>query len=496
MTDLTGEVTDLLQHLIRNACVNDGSPGSGQEFRSSDLLEAYLGEVGLGTEAYEPLPGRRSLVTRIEGNDPAAPTVCLMGHTDVVPVTPAGWQRDPFGGELVEGEVWGRGAIDMLNLTASMAVAVRHLARSSFRPRGTLVYFAVADEEAGGHHGAEWVTRHQYDAVRSDYVLTESGGISLPGPGSPALGGRSGPGSPALRGRSGPGSPALGGRSGPGSPALGGRSGPGSPALGGRSGPGITVTTGEKGVAWRRLRVTGTPGHGSMPFGSDNALVKAAEVVRRLATYRPRTTITDTWRAHVGALGLPPATAAALTDPDRAWETCGALPDPRFAAMAHACTHMTFSPNVVKGGVKTNVIPDIVDIDVDIRTLPGETADDVAANLEEALGPLASSVTVTTLQQAEASDSPRYGPLWDSIGRVVPAFVPDGLLVPRMSTGGTDARFFREKGAVAYGFGLFSPAVTYEAFATRFHGHDERVDVESLRLSTEMWIALVRDLIG
>ncbi len=249
-------------------------------------------------------------------------------------------------------------------------------------------------------------------------------------------------------------------------------------------------------MAWRRLRVVGTPGHGSMPFGSDNAVVKAAEVVRRLVAYRPRAKVTDTWRAYVGALGLPEAMAAGLTDPDRAWDTCTTLPDPRFAAMAHACTHMTFSPNVMKGGVKTNVIPDTVDIDVDIRSLPGETADDIAANLEEALGDLTSSVTVTTLQQAEASDSPKASPLWESISRVVPAFLPTAGLVPRMSTGGTDARFFREKGAVAYGFGLFSSAVTYEEFASRFHGHDERVDVESLRLSTEMWIALVRDLIG
>ncbi len=444
MPDLAGEVTDLLQHLIRNACVNDGTPGSGQEARSADQLQSYLDGSGLQTEAYEPLPGRRSLVARIEGSDPRAPTVCLMGHTDVVPVSPQGWRRDPFGGELVDGEVWGRGAVDMLNLTASMAVAVRHLARSGFRPRGSLVYFAVADEEAGGHHGAEWVTHHHYDAVRADYVLTEWGGISLPS----------------------------------------------------APGPCVIVTTAEKGVAWRRLRVTGTPAHGSIPYGSDNALVKAAEVVRRLATYRPRAKITDTWRAFVPALGLPDETVAALLDPDRAWEACATIDEPCLAATAHACTHMTLSPNVVRGGVKTNVIPDIVDIDVDIRTLPGETAEDVAANLGEALGDLAASVTVSTIQQAEPTASPMVTPMWDSISRVVPKLVPNAGLVPRMSTGGTDARYFRQRGAVAYGFGLFSPAMTYEQFATRFHGHDERVDVESLRLSTEMWIALLRDMLA
>ncbi|MGZ4706870.1 MAG: M20/M25/M40 family metallo-hydrolase, partial [Acidimicrobiales bacterium] len=121
--EATAEVTDLLQHLIRNACVNDGSVASGDEVRSADLLETFLEGTSLDLETYEPEPGRKSLVARLEGRNPDAPTLLLMGHTDVVPVNPDGWQRDPFGGELVDGTVWGRGAVDMLNLTASMAVA-------------------------------------------------------------------------------------------------------------------------------------------------------------------------------------------------------------------------------------------------------------------------------------------------------------------------------------------------------------------------------------
>jgi acetylornithine deacetylase/succinyl-diaminopimelate desuccinylase-like protein len=151
---LTGETVELLQQLTRNQCVNDGTVASGQEARTSDVLRAYLEGGGLDIEVYEPdaAPGRTSLVARIEGTDPAAPTLCLMGHTDVVPVTPEHWTRDPFGSELVNGEVWGRGALDMLNLTASQAVALKALARrpGGWRPRGTLVYLACADEEAGG----------------------------------------------------------------------------------------------------------------------------------------------------------------------------------------------------------------------------------------------------------------------------------------------------------------------------------------------------------
>ncbi len=181
----TGQTVELLQTLIRNACVNDGTASSGQEVRNADALEAFLEPTGMTLQRYEPTPGRVSLVGRIEGSDPGAPSLCLMGHTDVVPVTPEGWSRDPFGGELVDGEVWGRGAVDMLNITSSMAVAVAELARRGFRPRGDLIYLAVADEESGSAHGAQWLADHVPDDIRADYVLTENGGLHTGSPEAP-----------------------------------------------------------------------------------------------------------------------------------------------------------------------------------------------------------------------------------------------------------------------------------------------------------------------
>ncbi len=139
--EFVGPTTELLQSLIRNACVNDGTPDSGNEIRNAELLTGYLEGAGIDVEQFESRPGRTSIVARIEGSDPAAPSLCLMGHTDVVPVNPDGWSHDPFGGELIRAddgitEVWGRGAIDMLNSTAAMAVAFRRLATEGFRPRG------------------------------------------------------------------------------------------------------------------------------------------------------------------------------------------------------------------------------------------------------------------------------------------------------------------------------------------------------------------------
>jgi acetylornithine deacetylase/succinyl-diaminopimelate desuccinylase-like protein len=175
--DPTGETVELLQTMIRSACVNEGTVESGQEVRNADAIEAFLDGSGLDVERVEAAPGRVSLIVRIEGRDPDAPSLCLDGHTDVVPVNEDGWSRDPFGGELVDGEVWGRGAVDMLNLTASYAVVLRRLAATGFRPRGDLVFVAVADEESGSTYGARHLAEHHRDVMATDFVLTENGGL-------------------------------------------------------------------------------------------------------------------------------------------------------------------------------------------------------------------------------------------------------------------------------------------------------------------------------
>ncbi|HZM40802.1 MAG TPA: M20/M25/M40 family metallo-hydrolase [Acidimicrobiales bacterium] len=444
MTTSTAEVTDLLQHLIRNACVNDGTRGSGNETRSADLLAGYFEGSGVDVERYEPAPGRTSLVARIEGSRPEASGLLLMGHTDVVPANADRWQRDPFGGELVDGEVWGRGAVDMLNLTASMAVATRRLAASGFRPEGTLVFLAVADEEALGTWGAEHLAQHERDAVTADYVITESGGIPVPG------------GDGALR---------------------------------------LPVLVGEKGSCWTTLRIAGTPGHASQPYASDNALVTAAQVVQRLADFRPETRIHDAWRRFLGGMGYPDEVTAPLLNPDTFLDALGNLPT-GMAREFHACTHTTIAPTVVHGGTKTNVIPDCVDVQLDIRTLPGQTLADVRALLDEALGDLAGRVELVEVHDDPATESPVDTPLWDSLTRISQSFYAGSHLVPLLSVGATDARFFRRLGVTSYGFGMFSEKLTFEDYSRMFHGDDERVDVESLRLSTELWEALARDLLA
>ncbi len=440
--DVANESADLLAHLIRNECVNDGTPESGYESRSADVLAQYLGDTGLDLARFSARPGRDNLVARIEGSDPNAPTLLLMGHTDVVPVNAEGWRRDPFGGEMIDGEIWGRGAVDMLNLTATMAVAFRSLARSGFKPKGTLVYLAVADEENLGTWGAEHLLERETDAVRADYVVTEAGGFQMRSP----------------------------------------------------SGPRLPVIVGEKGSYWCRITVRGTPGHASQPFRTDNALVTAAEIVRRLAEYRPPTMIHDTWRRFIEGVDFGPDWNSRLLDEHTLHDFCEELPI-GLARQAHACTHTTFSPTIIHGGSKTNVIPDRVDIEVDIRTLPGQRSSDVRAMLDDVLGDLAQHVDVTPFDENESTSSPTETPLWDAMERSASQLVEGSALVPFLTVGATDARFFRRTGSVAYGFGLFSRKLSFDDYASMFHGNDERVDTDSLVLSTRLWELLAHDLL-
>ena len=442
---LTRQSIELMQQMIRNKCVNDGTELSGHETRNADTLRQVIEGPGMDSITVEPVPDRGSIVARIEGSDPTAPSLCLMGHTDVVPANPDGWQHDPFGGELIDGEIWGRGAVDMLNLTSSMAVAFRHLADTNFVPKGDLIFFGVADEEAGSRAGAQWFQENQWDDVKADYVLTESGGIHL----------------------------------------------------GDAERPSIVMNVGEKGIEWRRIRVKGTPGHGSRPFRSDNALVRAAAVVQRLSEYRPQPNFHELWRHQVASFGLDEETSNMLLDPARITNYLEEFPMESLASHLYSCTHTTFSPNVVTvpHEQKTNTIPDVIDIEVDIRTLPGETQEDTEAHLRAALGDLADQVEYEVIISHQSHMSPTTTPLWDSMATAVNKQFPTAELSPHLIVGFTDSRIYRDMGSVAYGAGLFSPTLDAFSFSDRFHGNDERIDVESMALTTQFFIDVARDFL-
>jgi len=430
----SGEIAELLQVLIRNACVNDGTPDSGHEARSVATLRDYLGQAG---REYEPHPGRTSVLYDLPATDPNEPKLLLMGHLDVVPATAEGWRHDPFGGEQIDGFLWGRGAIDMLNLTAGMAaVFKRFLTGISRPPPGGLGFLAVADEEAGGRWGAHYVTAHHWEDVACDYLLTE---IAYPPIGTP-------------------------------------------------TGPAYPVNVGEKGPFWRRVRTSGTPGHASQPYGAENALVPLVRALTNLGEARSPVVISPEWAEFVAGLELSPEDAADLTDPDRVDLAIESLSGdrPGFARYVHACTHLTVTPTVLNAGTKTNTIPDAAVAEVDVRALPGQDARTVDEHFAKATGPDYERLELEPIADFPATASVASGPLWEAASSAIESVTGSRRVLPTLTPATTDARFFRSRGTVAYGLGLFDQHIDFDDFLGMFHGNNERVSIESLGLTAEV----------
>ena len=438
------EATDLLQQLIRNKCVNDGTPDSGGEVRNAKTLAAYLAGPGLDIKQYESHPGRGSMVLRVEGSDKKAPSLLMMGHIDVVPADPKGWKRDPFCGDLVDGDVWGRGALDMLSITATMAVAVKKLIREGWKPKGTLIFSGMADEEALGTWGAEWLVEHHWDDVKADAVLTESGEPPLPIPT--------------------------------------------------RGGPKAVMVVGEKGSHWVSLKVNGTPGHGSIPYKTDNALVKAAEVVKRIAAYQPKLHLGGAWAEFVKAMQFAPELEAGMLSDAAFRQTLDKVPV-GLARLFDASAHTTFSPNILHSGQKTNIVPDSAVMQIDIRTVPGEEGPEVRAMLQEAIGDLWEHCEILDEDSNPSTASKTDTPIFRTMQSVTRK-VGNAEIVPAFTVGATDSRFFRRKGVPSYGYSLYSEKLDFGEFMTMFHGRNERIDQRSLLLMLELYEQTAREFLG
>lgn len=433
---------ELLRELIRAACVNDGSDASGQEIRAVQVLQRFFSDVPatarpIEMQVFEALPGRASLIARVRGTDPEAPALGLLGHLDVVPVAPSGWTRDPHAAEIIDGVVWGRGAVDMLYLTSVFAQVVRDVAVSGEPLTGDLVLLAVADEEAGGERGLKWLLKHHPDALHVTEVLSESGGM--------------------------------------------------------RMGAHVAIGVGEKGSAGRKLVVSGTPGHASIPFGADNASLRLGQVLARLAEAAPAVQLGPLWNAFIDARVDDAALAARLRDPVRLDAALGELDG--IAGYAHAVSRVTISPTVVRAGSAHNVIPGEGRVNLDIRTLPGVGDKEVDELLAALLGELSTQVEVRHLLGWPASASPTDTPLYAAIVDAVTA-VSGAPVVPIIAAGGSDARHFRALGVPSYGFGLLSPELSYEEYRRRIHGHDERIDVASVALSLAALREIVHTRVG
>ena len=416
---------------------------SGSEHLNVAALHAILDGPGLDVEILTPSGGRASLVARIEGSDPSAPSLALLAHTDVVPAEDTGWIHDPFGGDLIDGEVWGRGAVDMLNQTSAMALAVRQLADEDFKPRGSLTFLAVPDEECGGRRGMKPLVEQYPDEVLADFVLSEVGGA-------------------VQRNSSGV--------------------------------PVIEAYVAEKGMMTVVITVRGIPGHTSIPWGSSNAIVRCAEVVRRIEAYRPPTGISEEWSMWVAAQEFDQSLTAALLDEAKLWELLPTL-DPELARTAHACCHRTVVPAIVTGGEKMGTIPDSVCLKVHVRQLIGEEPEEVLQELRTVLSGIVDEADIISTSVIPGTRSNRDNQLWPVLEAVASARHPGARLLPSLLPAQTDARWLRPTGATVYGFGVLSDRVSRNEYWSRFHGRNERIDLASLELSHQGWIDVCREFL-
>lgn len=424
------EAVQLTIDLIRNACVNDGTPDSGNEIRSVRTVQEYLGDTGT---VIEPAPGRGSVILRITGTDPDAPTVLMLPHLDVVPASPHDWTHPPFEGKVVDGMIWGRGAVDMLNVTGAMVAVFKGLRDGDLAPpAGDVILACVADEEAGGSLGAAHLAEHYWDLVECDVVLTEVAG----------------------------------------------------PNLRGSHGSAIPVTVAEKGPAWRHVVAHGVAGHGSQPYARSNAVLSLSSAFADIGSVPQPVHLSDEWLATVPHLPIDTATRARLTHEETVDVAIDdiAEDDPTLARWIHACTHLTFSPNVIHGGAKSNVVADAAEGDIDVRMLPGQDATDVNDHLRKVLGPARfDELDFVPVLEMEANASPTDGAMWEALGDAAEELTGSRTLAPLITPVSTDARFFRTRGVPAYGAGLFDDTVSFAEMLAMFHGADERVSVESVR---------------
>src|SRR4051812_27861461 len=414
---LRQEVTELLQELIRIDTTNP----PGNETAAAELLRDYLEESGVQCELYAKIPERANLVARIPGRGDG-PKFLFLSHTDVVLADAAEWSADPFGGELRDGEVWGRGALDMKGQVAAEAVAIASLAREGFEPAGDLIFCATADEEVGAGFGASWLCEEHPDAVRCDYLVNEGSGDRV--------------------------------------------------QLGGNAYYLCSVS--EKMTAPFRLRVRGRSGHASMPGIADNALVKAARLIERIASFRPEPQLGPEAEAFLSAVvgAVPPPQHAV----ERTREVTSA-----GAAVVEALLSATFAPTMISASLKRNVIPAVCDVEVDCRLLPGQHPEHVEPVIRAVLGGDIDYELEWTEEARGGTRSPLDTPLWQALEQWVAETEPGGGAAPLACVGFTDSHWLREAfGAVAYGFFPSTGELPAEVATSLVHSADERIPVSDL----------------
>lgn len=427
VAEVEAETSELLSRLIQI----DTSNPPGNETAVAEYMAAWFRKAGLHGEIVGEPADRRSFVLRLEGRRPG-PSLLFLAHEDVVPADADDWQVPPFSGLVRDGYVWGRGAVDIKNLVAAHAVAVRRLAAAGATFSGSVVYACTADEEEGTVGGARWLVEHRPDLMRCDYVINEGGGHFIQ-----------------------------------------------------RAGRRVYILeSGEKGTAQFRIIVRGESGHASVPMRRGNAVVAAAQIIEALVAREIPLVIDGSSRELVELLVDDPDLRARLRDPDGARAALADLAsrDTHLADMIAPLYGFAFSPTIVhSNSVAVNVYPTCVELSVDCRTLAGHDEDEVEAEVRAALAGVDAQWELQWIGVIRGNASRYPTPLSEAIRTVLERHVPGAELADSHAAGFTDSNWFRAAypDTVAYNF---APHVeeSYAEVTGRYHNVDERIRVRDL----------------
>lgn len=430
--DPAAEVVQVCQELIGFDTSNYGDDSRPGERKAAEYVAGLLDEVGIESRLYEPEPGRTSLVARWGGTGGAKPPLLVHGHLDVVPAAAEDWQVDPFAGEIRDGYVWGRGAVDMKDFDAMLLSVVRARAKAGVLPDRELVLCFTADEEADGHKGAQvLVDEHPDELADCTEAVGEVGGFSA-----------------TIRGRRV-----------------------------------YLIEAAEKGMAWMRLTARGRAGHGSM-INSDNAVTRISQAVARIGAHQWPVRLTPTMEILLATVGELAGTEATPDNAESLIEEFGGA-----ARMLGAVIRNTANPTQLAAGYKVNVIPTEATAHVDGRFLPGYE-DEFFSTLRDLAG---DGVDVDFISHQQPWEMPYDGDLVAAMTRSILAEDDDALVAPYLMSGGTDAKHFLKLGMRCYGFAPLRLPADLD-FTALFHGVDERVPVDALEFGARVFDRFLGEL--
>lgn len=431
------EALELFRALVRLDTTNP----PGNERQAAELLADSLSKDGLDSTLLDSAPQRTCLVTRLKGTG-EQPPLLLTAHLDVVAAEPSRWKHPPFGAVIDDGWLYGRGTVDMKNMAAMSAMTLKALKREGANLKRDVIFAAVADEEAGCALGSQWLVAHHPDLVKAEYALGEIGGFTL--------------------------------------------------QMGGARLYPIQVA--QKGMVWMKARQHGTPGHGSMPR-EDNPVVGLAAALAKLVPDALPVHPTPSLAAFLkGVAATQPALTRVLLPlllkPALADRLLGVLPDKGTARAMNAVLRNTATPTVLRAGSKTNVIPSFAEAEIDGRSLPGQSVDDVVREVGAVLG---KDVTLEVLKSLEPVAVSHETPMFEALANVIRRMDPEGVPVPYIIPGFTDAAAFSKLGTTYYGFApIVFPASPKVSFSELFHGDDERIPVQGFLKGVDALLDAVR----